>query len=307
MFRKTPIRFRHTTATALLRLKEGERRATLADMCAANAAALHAALSFCADQGIGDFRINSQILPLKTHPEVGYELEELPRGAEIVRSFKACGALARQRGLRTSFHPDQFVLLNSPRPDVVASSVAELEYQAQVAEWVGADVINIHGGGAYGDKASALARLRSGLKLVSRRVRERLTLENDDRVYTPDDLLPVCREEDIPLCYDAHHHRCLPDGSDVEGATRAALKTWDREPLFHLSSPIGGWKGPRPFQHHDYIAPRDFPECWQDLDVTVEVEAKAKELALARLRAYLLKQGVRVWAGGKHRTLNIQH
>ena len=66
-------------------------------------------------------------------------------------------------------------------------------------------------------------------------------------------------------------------------ATGQALSTWNREPLFHISSPIEGWNGPKPYRHHDYINIRDFPEFWQGLDVTVEVEAKAKELAVKKL------------------------
>jgi UV DNA damage endonuclease len=61
--------------------------------------------------------------------------------------------------------------LNSPRPDVVEKSVQELEYQAEVAEWVEADVINIHGGGAYGDKQTALAEFARNLDRLSSRVR----------------------------------------------------------------------------------------------------------------------------------------
>ena len=63
----------------------------------------------------------------------------------------------------------------------------------------------------------------------------------------------------------------------VAPATEHAIATWDREPLFHVSSPLVGWGGPRPERHHDFIDVRDFPECWRALDVTVEVEAKAKE------------------------------
>ena len=87
---------------------------------------------------IGCFRVNSQILPLKTHPNFGYRVDELPDAPEIAERFQACNGFAHAAGLRTSFHPDQFVVLNSPRADVVESSVRELEYQAEVAEWIGA-------------------------------------------------------------------------------------------------------------------------------------------------------------------------
>ena len=294
IFRDAPILFRRTTATALLRLSPAARRRKLSDICMANADALYAAVTFCADHGIGSFRVNSQILPLKTHPKVGYDLRKLPGGERTVARFKACGKLARARGVRLSLHPDQFVILNSPRPEVVDASILELEYQGEVASWIGADVINIHGGGAYGDKLSALERLRGNLRRLSKRVRSRLTLENDDRIYTVEDLLLICRSEKIPLVYDAHHHRCLPDRFDVEEATQVAAATWNREPLFHISSPLKGWKGPQPFRHHDFINPKDFPACWLARDLTVEVEAKAKEVAVLRLGRELerLRSGV---------------
>jgi UV DNA damage endonuclease len=288
VFASEPIRFRTTTATAMLRLGERERRARLAELCHANADALRAALGYCAEHGIGAFRVNSQILPMRTHPTAGYAIEELPGGGAIVARYRECGAFARERGLRLSFHPDQFVVLNSPNPETLRHSLAELDYQADVAEWVGADTINVHGGGAYGDKPSALRALRTTIEGLPERVRSRLTLENDDRVYTPLDLLPVCAATGVPLVYDVHHHRCCPDGSSVEAATEAARATWgSREPLFHVSSPLEGWDGPKPHRHHDYITVDDFPEAWLGWPLTVEVEAKAKELAVARLRADL--------------------
>jgi UV DNA damage endonuclease len=244
---------------------------------------LLASLQFCAANNIGCFRINSQILPIKTHPECGYEVTGLPDSDEIIRRFKECGKFVMQHELRTCFHPDQFVVLNSPRADVVDKSVLELEYQAEVAEWVEADVINIHGGGAYGDKQKALADFARNLDRLSSRVRSRLTVENDDKTYTPADLLPICRSTGIPLVYDVHHHRCNSDDLSIEEATTQAMTTWDREPMFHISSPIEGWEGPKPERHHDFIDVNDFPKCWRRKAITVEVEAKAKELAVAKL------------------------
>lgn len=283
LFRDQPIKFVTTTATALGRLSRADAMAKLNRLCLANAGALLTALQFCAENGIGCFRINSQILPLKTHPEIGYKVEDLPDGLEIVGRFRQCGEFVRLRGLRTCFHPDQFVVLNSPRPEVVAASIQELEYQSEVAGWVGADVINIHAGGVYGDKPKALSDLARGLNRLTDEVRSRLTLENDDKSYSPQTLLPTCRTEGIPLVYDAHHHRCNRDELTEPEATAEAIATWNREPLFHISSPIEGWEGPGPARHHDFIDLRDFPRCWLPLNLTVEVEAKAKEVAVLKL------------------------
>jgi UV DNA damage endonuclease len=183
------------------------------------------------------------------------------------------------------------VVLNSPNPQTLANSLAELDSQAEVAEWVGADTITVHGGGAYGDKAAALGALRRSIERLPKPVRSRLTLENDDKVYTPSDLLPVCADTAVPLVYDVHHHRCLPDGLSVAEVTERARKTRPAEPLFHLSSPLAGWDGPKPQRHRDYIDVGDFPLEWLGRPLTVEVEAKAKEPAVIRLIADLKGEG----------------
>lgn len=296
LFAAEPIRFRTTTATALKRLPRPQQKQRLADLCRANAESLLAALEYCRQRQIGCFRVKSDLLPLRTHPAAGYSLEELPDGESLIAMFRQCGQFARRHDIRTVLHPDQFVVLNSPRSCVVDSSLAELDAQAELAEWVAADVINLHAGGVYGDKLTALDNLCRGIDRLPRRVRKRLTLENDDRSYMPADLLPICRREGIPFVYDVHHHRCLPDGRSIDEVTEEALVTWNREPLFHISSPRDSWHGKDPRPHHDYIATRDFPRVWEGLEATVEVEAKAKELAVAKLSAALAR---RRRAGGK--------
>jgi len=287
IFREHPIRFRRTTATALARSSRLEQLRTLSGICLDNAAALSSALQYCRDNGIGDFRINSQILPLATHPEIGYRISDLPGHREIEEQYRTCGRLAAEHGLRTTLHPDQFVLLSSPSQEVTRHSLEELRHQSEIAELVGSDVINLHGGGAYGDRPAALGRLSRRIEALPEEVRSRLSLENDDRIYTPEDLLPVCEAAGIPLVYDVHHHRCLPDGLSVEEASARAVSTWDREPLFHLSSPRGGWTSALPRRHDDYVDPADVPEAWISLAreraLTVEIEAKDKELAVLRL------------------------
>ena len=286
-FLREPIKFYSTTATAVLKLNRTDALRKISELCLANAESLQKALTYCAKHHIGCFRVNSKILPLKTHPDAGYEMDELPKMKEIKAQFQRSGIFARSHDLRLTFHPDQFILLSSPKQQVTERSIAELEYHATVATWIGADAINIHGGGAYGNKKEALNRLHKNLKHLSKSLRHRLTLENDDRTYTPSDLLPFCKDEGIPFVYDIHHHRCLPDGRTSKEITEMALTTWNREPIFHISSPRDGWNGFRPLRHHDYINPEDFPGEWKKLNITVEVEAKAKELAVLKLYRYL--------------------
>ena len=122
-------------------------------------------------------------------------------------------------------------------------------------------------------------------------MRSRLTVENDDRTYTPADLIPLCNDLHIPFVYDIHHHRCLADTMDEQEATEQCVASWQslgREPYFHISSPKNGWQAEQIRPHADYIELQDFPDCWRDLDCTVDVEAKAKELAVLKLKNDLL-------------------
>ena len=156
----------------------------------------------------------------------GYGLKRIDRTGEARRTFLEAAALAQQLDVRLSFHPDQFVVLNSEREAVVESSLREVEFQAELADLIGADVIVLHGGGAAGGKVAALARLARAVERLSGRARGRLALENDDRIYTPADLLPVCERLGLPLVYDVHHHRCNGDGLSEREVTTRAAATW---------------------------------------------------------------------------------
>lgn len=283
-FRDEPIRFRTTTATYLARLPPPRRTEHLRELVAHNAASLEAAVRWCAVHGVGAFRITSSLLPVATHPEVGYRLDALNPGGQLEGALRAAGALARRLDVRLSFHPDQFVVPGSAREEVARQSLRELDHLGRLAELVGAEQLTLHGGGAQGGKAEALERLVRAIGAVRPAARSRLVLENDDKIYTVRDLLPVCEAEGIPLVYDVHHHRCLPDGLSVEEATEAAAATWgEREPWAHVSSPRGGWKAPNPRLHADRIDPADVPSLWLGRRLTVDVEAKDKEHAVLAL------------------------
>ena len=299
IFREEPIKFRQTTAAALQKYSRREQLDKLSSLCLQNLSSLDEALGWVIANGIGAFRVLSPLSPRITHPDVGYGLEELPACEEIEALCKKIRARRQQRDIRLSLHPDQFNVLSSPHPEVIQNTITELEYQGMLAEKIGADVINLHAGGVYGDKPRALARLKDHFTLLSERVRSRLTLENDDRSYTPADLLPVCAVLGIPMVYDVHHHRCLADGLSLREATKRCVESWeavDREAYFHISSSRDGYDSKNPRPHADYIAIDDFPTEWLDLDITVDIEAKAKELAVVKLKEELQTMAAQGWA-----------
>lgn len=285
-FKDEEIAFRTTTAKVLLTLPRGAQLKKLSGICCNNAQSLVEAVQTVQRLKIGAFRIMSPLFPRMTHPEVGYSLDDLPDDEKIGSLLTVTRSFAQVHDIRLSFHPDQFVVLSSPHPKVVDNSIRELKYQAWLAEAVGAEVINLHAGGVYGDKLSALQRFCDVFTDLPENVRSRLTLENDDVSYTVSDLLPVCDKLAIPLVYDVHHHRCNPDCLSVEEATRLAGATWQRlgrEQYCHLSSPRAGWGQGDPKPHADYINPEDIPAFWLGRVMTVDIEAKAKELAVMRL------------------------
>jgi UV DNA damage endonuclease len=300
------IHFRTTTARYVLSRPPAERGPFLGQLALDNAQALVRAIDWCAAHGVGAFRVNSGFLPLFTHPEAGYRFEALPTAAAVDAVLAEARERARRADVRLSFHPDQFVVPGSLSEATVRQSLAELEYQAELAERIGAVQLTLHGGGAQGGKEEALERLLRGIDLLTPRARALIVLENDDRVYTVMDLLSVCARAGLPLVYDVHHHRCNPDELSEAEATELAARTWgEREPWVHLSSPREGWRSSKPQSHADFIAARDLPAAWPvvsiDRRLTVDVEAKAKEQAVLRLQRLLRRRSAAHSAEGSER------
>lgn len=293
LFKEEPLKFRHSTAKNMQRFDSSEYPQRLSELCLHNSKTLLKAVERVNLSGIKSFRVMTPMFPLFTHPSLGYQLNDLQDCEEIKKTLNSVKAFKLQNDIRLSLHPDQFNVLNSPKGKVVDQTIKELEYQNLLAGFIDADVINIHLGGAYGDKKSASERFIENFNLLSESLKKRLTMENDDRSYTPEDLLQVSEKIGIPIVYDVHHHRCNKDSLSEIKATDLSIKTWERvqrEPYFHLSSPKSGWNSKNERSHSDYIDIKDFPDYWRELkvDFTLDIEAKAKEQAVLKLKNQLL-------------------
>ena len=286
-FFEQPINFRTATVSHLMKIKSKgqDYKKYLRDIIDSNIKALDASIEFCSLHDIGCFRINSEFFPAITHELTKYTLEEFEDFQSLLDGLQVCRKKAKDKNIRLTMHPSQFILLSSPNDEVTEKAIADLNYHAYLSDLVGGDVINIHMGGGYGDKKSAVERVVKNFDKLKPEVQSKLTFENDDKIYSPVEVFEVCMRLKIPFVYDVHHHRCLKDEFSIEEATEKAILTWNREPLFHISSPIDGYEAKNSRPHHDYININDFPLFWKKISpLTVEVEAKAKEAAIFKLQ-----------------------
>ena len=141
---------------------------------------LHAIFDYLAEHRIDMYRMSSDIAPYATHPDMPQFHRMVEQSDAQLREL---GAKARRLGLRLSFHPSQFVLLNSPDRELTKKSIWDFASQAEILDRMGLGpeaVVVTHVGGVYGDRESSRARWVKNWKLLPKQVKQRLVLENDD-------------------------------------------------------------------------------------------------------------------------------
>ncbi|KAL4458568.1 hypothetical protein ABPG75_013433 [Micractinium tetrahymenae] len=243
-----------------------------------------------AQHGIHFFRIPSALFPW----DAEYVLEQLPDFEEIAATLAEVGAAARAARQRLTCHPSHYVQLATHDEGLRARSMRHLELNARVFDLMGYrpshdNKVNIHVGGHYGCKRSALNRFAAALDLLSPSCRARLTVENDDRrgYFSVADLLPLHGMAGVPLVFDYLHHALLPGGLSEEEALLAALDTWPAgvRPVVHYSEPSENPALAR--RAHSRMLTQPFDLYGREADVDVMLEAKGMEHALLFYRDQL--------------------
>ena len=212
-----------------------------------NLRTLYQMLEWNLNQGIHFLRIASSVVPLASHDAFPFDWRErFEEELTEIRDF------TRQHTMRLSMHPGQYTVLNSPKEKVVTASVKELEYHATFLDAVDPDsgTMTLHAGGAYGDKVTALERLKENIDLLSPLAKGKLTLENDDRTFHTEDVLSVCEEVGLPVIFDFFHHKLNP-----------VHEKWDEGLVELVGRVVGTWGGASPsftFPHRE-TSPRRTP------------------------------------------------
>ena len=240
-------------------------------------------LQYNVENGFYFFRISSDLVPFGSHPVCTFDWPGHFRG-----QFRKVGEFIKEHNIRISMHPDQFVIINALKEDVVERSVRELAYHCTVLDKMGLDTaakIQIHLGGVYGDKGSAIDRFIERYNSLSKPLKSRLVIENDDRSYGLEDCLSVHEKIGIPVIFDAFHHQCLNNGETLRQGLEQSASTWrelDGIPMVDYSSQQ---RGQRSGSHAKTLNIGDFKKFLQKtkgLDFDLMLEIKDKEISASK-------------------------
>lgn len=259
----------------------------IGELVAQNLKDLHTILEWNHEHNIRVFRMSSDITPWGSE----YEFDELPNGKEVMALFKKAGQYALDHDIRLSFHPGQFCVLASPKEKVVLNAIRDLELHGRLMDALlqprsHLAKINIHLGGAYGDKPAAAKTFNKNFPRLSEAVRSRLTVENDDRVnlFSTQELYDyVYSEIGVPIVFDFHHHAIHPGGLSEQEGLKLAFKTWNVRPCTHYSESRQVERGPKALlRAHSNLIYSKIPDHGLDFDCVVEAKAKEQAVLLHR-------------------------
>ncbi|OPJ57017.1 UV DNA damage repair endonuclease UvsE [Alkalithermobacter paradoxus] len=263
-----------------------ERISALKKVTLSNLDDLYKILEYNIQNDIHFYRITSKLVPLDTHPDV----TDWDYRRYFKKDFERIGKLIKKHGMRVDTHPDQFNVINSTKEDVVENTKNTLLSHVNLFEDMNYKhgKMVIHVGSAQGGKEEAIKRFITNFSKFPIEIRKKLILENDDKSFTTKEVLNICKELDIPMVLDVHHHICNSGGDNLDSMINDIFNTWNKEdlpPKIHFSSPKEGQKDRK---HSDYINPYDFIEFVEkckrvNMDFDVMIEAKQKDLSLFKL------------------------
>jgi UV DNA damage endonuclease len=268
------------TASSTFRLKsysESRVKQTVKN----NLECLRRILQFNLEHKLFFFRISSDLVPFASHPINRFNWQKY-----FQEDFEEIGKFINKNRIRISMHPDQFTLINSINYEIFERSKNELKYHTQILDLMKLDTsakIQIHVGGAYGDKKKSMERFVRRFNELDGLIVRRLVIENDDKLYDLNDCLKINSQIQIPILFDVFHHKLNNSGNKtIEESFKLITKTWNEKsdgiPMVDYSSqePNG-----LPRQHSEAIKQEDFELLLKqtepfDFDIMLEIKDKEK-------------------------------
>ena len=240
-------------------------------------------------------RLGSNQIPCATQEDWRYLWQDSNNRDWMAEGFAKVGQAARDLDVRISFHPGQFTVLASDRPDVVDRSIDEFEYHTDMARWMGYGKqfqdfkCNVHISGKLGYQG-----IIDVLPKLSPEARNIITIENDEMCHGLDASLMLANH--VALVLDIHHH-------------------WIRDEEYiqpdddRVKRVIDGWRGVRPAMHYSYSRDERLPVGFAHdtmPDMKQLLAAGCKKQKLRAHSDYFPNRAVNEWALSFSKDFDIQ-
>ena len=294
---------RRVNRKTLIKLGEDQIEQYLQKLSLSNVADVLKTITWNEEHDIRFFRITSNLFPhvgdtemIRLFPKIGYFRGDIKFARE---SLSKIGAFAREHDHRLTMHSNPYVQLGTPNIDVLDKSMFDIIIHYKIFRYMNFtpssyNCLILHGGGIYGNKFETLERIKTVLSTMNPKIKNMLVFENDERHYNPLDLLLLCEEAKLPLCFDIFHNsiskervEITPEFIDRILATWHTTQRFDvfneaipMTPKFHISEQDDdkrfGAHGAYVYKLPDWL----FKLNIEKLDIMLESKMKEKSVLL---------------------------
>lgn len=231
---------------------------------------------------IGLFRISSDLIPFGSSsniPEKDWDII-------YKNDFLNLGNKIKKYGIRVSMHPGQYTVINSPHSEVVNRAVEDLKYHSKILDLMGLGFENkivLHIGGVYGNKLEAISRFEKSFFALDESIKNRLVIENDDKLYNIGDVLSIGKRLNIPVVYDNLHNKCNKTNDNSDACwIKDCSTTWlgkDGKQKVHYSQQNDNKKSGAHSETIDIVDFMEFHDSLINKNIDIMLEVKDKNIS----------------------------
>ena len=246
-----------------------------------NLNSLYEILKFNQRNNIHFYRMTSHLVPLLTYKDSYDNILN-----KYKNKFLEISNFINKNNMRIDIHPDQFNVLNSLNEETVKATIISLNYYDDLMKILNLNTnIILHVGSSQGGKKDSMNRFIKNFQLLRKSIKEKIAIENDDKVFNIRNVLSLSKKIKVPVVLDYHHFLINKNNEKIEDYIVDIFNTWKKTPKIHFSSPKDK-KNKR--SHHDYIDSDTFIEFIEkikfcNIDFDIMIEAKKKDEALFKL------------------------
>lgn len=254
----------------------------LTELIRHNINSLNNMIDYNIENNIKLFRISSDLVPFGSS-----EINKIKWWEIFSEELLLIGQKIKISNMRVSVHPGQYTVLNSNNNNVVLKAVEELYYHTKILDSLGLDFkhkVVLHIGGAYDNKKLSIERFIENYHVLDEKIKNRLVIENDDKIYNIEEVLDIGIKLKVPVIFDNLHNQLNLSEQKMSEIywielCRSTWKEKDGNQKIHYSQQA---EQKKKGSHSDFISINKFMTFYEMLDrndIDIMLEVKDKNLS----------------------------